>query len=94
MYCSGCGQVLAAGQAFCPGCGRTVAPAVPPVPGIEYQLENYAGKVRILGIFWFIYAGVGLLLSIAGLTFAKAFFSGAFGQWTHGPMPFFMARPS
>ncbi len=90
MYCSGCGQVLAAGQAFCPGCGRTVAPAVPPVPGIEYQLENYAGKVRILGIFWFIYAGVGLLLSIAGLTFAKAFFSGAFGQWTHGPMPFFM----
>lgn len=90
MYCSGCGQPLAEGQAFCPACGRAAVPAIPPVPGIEYQLESYANKVRTLGVFWLVYAGLGLLLSIAGLTFAKAFFSSAMGPWMHHPMPFFM----
>jgi hypothetical protein len=92
MYCSGCGQALAPGEVFCPQCGRQVAPPVPPVPGLQFLLESYAGKIRLLGIFWFIYAGLSLLLGLAGLTFAKAFFSGGFGPWMngpwmHGPMP-------
>ncbi len=90
MYCSGCGQPLAPGQVVCPQCGHQSAPPVPPVPGFQFELENYAGKIRVLSIFWFIYAGLGFALGIAGLTFAKAFFSGAMGPWVHGPMPFFM----
>jgi len=93
MYCSGCGQALTQGQLVCPQCGRQVAPTVPPVPGLQFEVENYASKIRVLSIFWFIYAGLGFMLGIAGLTFAKAFFSGAFGPWMHGPMnspmPFF-----
>jgi hypothetical protein len=93
MYCSGCGQALSQGQLVCPQCGRQVAPPVPPVPGLQFELENYAGKIRVLSIFWFVYAGLGFLLGVAGLTFAKAFFSGAI-PWMqgpmHGPMPFFM----
>lgn len=87
MYCSGCGQVLAVGQVFCPKCGRPVAPTVPPVPGLQFQLENYAGKIRLLSIFWFVYAGLSLLSGIAGLTFARSFFSGGFGPWMHSPVP-------
>jgi len=92
MYCSGCGQAMEPGQAVCPKCGRPLAPQVPPVPGLQFQLENYAGKIRLLGIFWFVYAGLSLLVGIAGLTFAKAFMSGGFGpwghgEWMHGPMP-------
>jgi hypothetical protein len=69
-----------------------LAPPVPPVPGFEFQLESYAGKIRALSIFWFVYAGLSLLLGLAGLTFAKAFLSGGFGPWmngpwSHGPMP-------
>ncbi len=90
MFCSGCGQALAQGQLVCPQCGRQVALPVPPVPGLQFEVENYANKIRVLSIFWFIYAGAGFLLGIAGLTFAKAFFSGNFGPWVHGPMPFFM----
>ena len=94
MFCSGCGQALAQGQLVCPQCGRPAAPPVPPVPGFQFQLENYASKIRVLSIFWFVYAGLGFVLGIAGLTFAKALFSGAFGPWMHGPMhgpmPFFM----
>jgi hypothetical protein len=87
MFCSGCGQPLTPGQAFCAQCGRPSAAVVPPVPGLQYQLESYAGKVRLLSIFWFIYAGLSLLLAFAGLSFARAIMSGSFGPWMHGPMP-------
>jgi hypothetical protein len=82
---------LEAGQTFCPKCGRAIAPIVPPVPGLPFQLENYAGKVRLLAIFWFIYAALSLLSGFAGLVFARSFFSGGFGPWMHGPaMPMWM----
>jgi len=87
MFCSGCGQAMEPGQAFCPKCGRPLAPAVPPVPGLQFQVESYAGKVKALSIFWFVYAGLSLVLGLAGLTFAKAFMSGGMGPWLHGPMP-------
>jgi hypothetical protein len=85
MFCSGCGQALEAGQPICPKCGRPVAQVVPPIPGLQFQLESYAGKIRVLSIFWFVYAGLSLLLGLAGLTFARAFMSGGFGPWAHGP---------
>ena len=87
MYCSGCGSALAPGQAFCAQCGRPSAAVIPPVPGLQFQLQAYAGKIRVLAIFWFIYAGIALLTGFAGLAFAHAILSGAFSQWMNGPMP-------
>jgi hypothetical protein len=55
------------------------------VPGLQFQLENYAGKVKALGVVWLIYSGFSLLIGIAALSFANAFFSGRFGPWMHGP---------
>lgn len=87
MFCSGCGQALAQGQVFCPACGRAVAGmpavAVPAVPLFQIQLESYAGKVKALGVLWFVYAGLSLLAGIVGLTFMKAIFFGGFGPWMH-----------
>jgi hypothetical protein len=85
MFCSGCGQALTPGQAFCPQCGRPSAPAVPSVPGLQFQLESYAGKVKVLSILWFVYAGFSLLLGFAALAFTSAFLSGHFGPWMNGP---------
>ena len=85
MYCSGCGQTVAPGQSCCPQCGRPMAPPVPSVPGLEFELDNYAGKVRTLSIVWFIYAGLALFTGFMGLAFAHAFFDGRFGFWLHGP---------
>ena len=87
MFCSGCGLALVPGQAFCPQCGRPLAPVVPPVPGFQFQLDSYASKVKALGVLWFVYAGLSLLVGLAGLAFAKAFFSGPWGPWMHGPTP-------
>ena len=85
MFCSGCGQALVQGQPVCMQCGRPVAPVVPPVPGLQFQLEHYAGKVRALSLVWFLYAAYSLIVGVAGLTFAHAFFSNHFGPWGHGP---------
>jgi hypothetical protein len=60
---------------------------IPPIPGLQFQLEAYTGKIRVLAIFWFIYAGLAMLTGFAGLAFFRAALSGAFGQWMHGPMP-------
>jgi hypothetical protein len=87
MFCSGCGQAIEPGQGFCPRCGRPVAPIVPPGFDPRFVLSSYAGKVRVLGILWLVWAGLSLIFGFAGLAFAHAFLSGAFGSWMHGPMP-------
>lgn len=87
MFCSGCGQALASGQAFCAACGRPSAGVIPPVPGLQFQLESYAGKVKTLSIFWFVYAGLTLLFGLAALSFVHALFNGALGNLMHGPPP-------
>ncbi len=87
MYCSGCGRTLQTGVTVCPQCGRAAAPAFPPVPvvpGLEYQLARYAGTVRVLGILWFVYAGISLFFGFIGMAFLRSFFSGRFGPWMHG----------
>lgn len=90
MYCSGCGLALAPGQPLCPQCGRPAAIPVPPVPGMAYLVEIYASKVKTLGIFWFIYAGLSLVTGFVGLAILRAVFhhSGDWdsGSWGHGPL--------
>ena len=86
MYCSGCGQDLTPGQPACPRCGRPMSVALPPltsVPGFQFELESYAGKVRALGLVWVIYGGLTLVLSFVGMAFARAFMFNHFGPWPH-----------
>jgi hypothetical protein len=78
---------MAPGQAFCAQCGRPSAAVIPPVPGLQFQVESYAGKIRTLSVLWFVYAGFSVLLGFFGLAFAHAFFAGQFGNWMNGPMP-------
>jgi len=85
MYCSGCGQILTPGAGICLQCGRPATVAVPPVPGMAYLINNYSSKVRTLGVFWFVYAGLSLLMGLAGLAFARAFLANHFGMWGHNP---------
>lgn len=85
MFCSGCGQPVTPGQSVCTQCGRPIAPPVPVVPNFEFQLQNYAGRIRVLSIVWFVYAGLSLLLGFIGMAFASTFLMHAFGPWGHGP---------
>jgi hypothetical protein len=58
------------------------------VPGLQFQLDSYAGKVRALSVVWFIYAGLTLCLSFIGMAFARAFMWSHFGPWWHWNGPF------
>jgi hypothetical protein len=84
MYCSGCGHALVPGQPVCPQCGRPAAAPVPPIPNLDFQLQNYSGRIRALAICWFVYGGLSLLTGIGGLFFASHMFNG-FGPWSHSP---------
>jgi hypothetical protein len=85
MFCSGCGQALVPGQPQCAQCGRPVAPVLPAVPNFQFQLENYAARVRALSLVWALYAVLSVLAGVASMTFARGFMSGHFGHWGHGP---------
>jgi hypothetical protein len=87
MYCSGCGQALAPGQAVCSQCGRPMA-MVPPVPAMQFQLDSYAGRVRALSVVWFIYAGLALVGGFVGMAFARSFMFNHFGPWGRWDGPF------
>jgi hypothetical protein len=80
MFCSGCGHALIQGQPVCPQCGRPVVAAVPPIPGMAFLVDAYAGKIKTLGVFWFVYAGLSLLTGFAGMA-AFHLFSRHFGSW-------------
>ncbi len=85
MYCSGCGLALIPGMPACPQCGRPAAVPVPPVPGMALLVDSYASKVKTLGIFWIVYAGLSLIMGFAGMAFAQAFLTHHFGMWNNGP---------
>ncbi|MGB7264888.1 MAG: hypothetical protein WBC92_05210 [Terracidiphilus sp.] len=60
-------------------------PPIPAVPGFQFELERYAGKVKVLGILWLAYAVLSFSLGMAALAFASSFMSGGFGPWANGP---------
>jgi hypothetical protein len=66
---------------------------------MEFELHSYAGKVKTLGIAWFIYSGVAMVWGIIGLAFLDVFLSGRFGPWmqspwAHGSMPPMWSAPA
>lgn len=86
MFCSGCGTAINPGQSFCPQCGRPAAPAVPPVPTLAFQVEQFGSRVQTLGAVWLLYAALVLLNSLGGLFFAHSLLriplGTALGIWT------------
>jgi|HubBroStandDraft_5_1064220.scaffolds.fasta_scaffold375524_1 hypothetical protein len=85
MFCSACGHALAPGQPACPQCGRPLAAPIPLVPNMDFQLQNYASRIRALSIVWYVYGGLSLAFGVAGLLFANAWLHGSFGPWMHRP---------
>ena len=99
MYCSACGAGLAPGQAVCPQCGRPAMVAPAPVgPAYQFELANYASKMRALSTVWFIYGALALAFGFAGMMFANAWINGhgpwmTHGPWGHGGFPPFWFGP-
>jgi hypothetical protein len=85
MFCSGCGQAL---SARADASARSVAvpwqcSRFPRCRASQFQVHNYAGRVRTLAIAWLVLCRLSTLLSRSGsaLTFMNAFFAGHLGPW-------------
>jgi hypothetical protein len=57
------------------------------VPGLQYQVDTYAGKIRALSILWFVYAAVALVGGVFRLNFAHALWFNHLHGWNSGPWP-------
>jgi hypothetical protein len=74
--------------------------SVPPptYPGFQFELVNYASKMRALSTVWFIYGALALAFGIVGMFFADAWVNGhgpwMHGPWAHGPFPPFWFGPT
>jgi hypothetical protein len=85
MFCSACGNGLTAGQAACPRCGAPLMSVPPPTyPGFQFEMANYASKMRALSTVWFIYGAVTLVFGVLGMAFFDAWMANR-GPWMHGP---------
>ena len=71
--------------AFLPPMWTPSGPGHSPCSWSAVSNGSFSGKVKALGVVWLVYAALSLMLGIAGLTFAQAFFSHHFGPWGHGP---------
>jgi hypothetical protein len=89
MFCSGCGQAIQEGAQNCAACGRPVTVAAPiasplsSIPGFEWQLRNYATRIKTLGVFWAVYAVVAFLTGMAGIGFLHAFMGNHLSWFPH-----------
>jgi hypothetical protein len=92
MFCGACGCGLSTGQAVCPRCGCPVM-APPVYPGLQFELANYATKIRALSTVWYIFGAVYAVFGMIGLSFANATLHGRF-PWMHGPFPPFWFGPA
>jgi hypothetical protein len=78
MHCSGCGQVLMAGQGFCSRCGRVSGLGMPmaSAPGVGPwgwpPLAQIERQVNALAWGWLVYSGVAAFFGLIGLAFWNA----------------------
>jgi hypothetical protein len=85
MFCSACGSGLTPGQAVCPRCGAPLMSVPPPTyPGFQFEMANYASKMRALSTVWFIYGALSLVLGVLGMAFFDTWMANR-GHWMHGP---------
>jgi hypothetical protein len=79
MFCSGCGQVLMAGQANCPRCGRASGFEAP-MPGSWLPLAQIERQVNALAVGWFVYSGLAAVFGLIGMAFVHASTGGHMGD--------------
>jgi hypothetical protein len=76
------------------------------VPGLEFQLESHAGKIKALSLVWFLYAALFTYAALCqvtgftGLAFVMKYLLPDFGPWAHGswtgggPLPHMWLAPA
>ncbi len=78
---------MQSGQVECPSCRRFVR-AVPALTQEAQEVQGYCRRLRRLGYFFLIFAGLNFVMGLAGMMMGQAAWSsaaGPFEPWPHLP---------
>lgn len=84
MYCSKCGAAVSETQEFCAKCGQPVAAMVAEAAE-QFRFEQ---AIRRLAFYWYVFAGLSLVLGVMGLFAVQTGLTMNAGPWEPWPHPY------
>ncbi|WP_348264948.1 zinc ribbon domain-containing protein [Telmatobacter sp. DSM 110680] len=88
MYCSKCGAENSQGTSFCSRCGHPTASLLDTQPAEAAELNKYQLTIRRLSRYWYLFAGLNLVLGAMGLFAVQTGISMHVGPWEPWPHPY------
>jgi hypothetical protein len=88
MYCNKCGATVSPAQSFCSGCGQAVSCAPDTQSAEAAELGNFQHRVQRLSIYWYLFAGLNLVLGAMGIFAVQTGLSMHAGPWEPWPHPY------
>ena len=87
MYCSKCGAIVGAQQGLCARCGHSTA-VVAIAKSEQGELDRFERAIRRLSRYWYLFAGVSMVLGLIGLFAVQTGLSLQAGPWEPWPHPY------
>lgn len=84
MYCGKCGAAVTETQPFCAKCGQPVAAAVAEAA----EQRKFERAIRRLSRYWYLFAGLSIVLGAMGLFAIQTGLSMHAGPWEPWPHPY------
>ena len=88
MYCSKCGLEIKENQAFCSGCGHPAGKPIISQPSEKVDLMKFDRTIRRLSRYWFLFAGINVVLGGMGLFAIQSGLTSHPGPWEPWPHPY------
>jgi zinc-ribbon domain len=88
MYCSKCGLELKENQTFCTGCGHAAGNPLAAGTGEEARLGKFDRAIRRLSRYWYLFAGINIVLGAMGLFAIQTSLTVHPGPWEPWPHPY------
>lgn len=86
MFCSKCGAVVGAQQTFCARCGHSITRILK--QGDNGELARFERTIRRLSRYWYLFAGLSVVLGVMGLFAVQTGLSMQAGPWEPWPHPY------
>ena len=88
MFCSKCGAQVSEDQVFCSHCGHSTTNAAGTMAAEASELSRFRSRIRRLHRYWYLFAGLSVVLGVMGLFAVQTGLSIYTGPWEPWPHPY------